>query len=53
LAAYFIDHDTRSYEMIARVFAGESEGLTRDDVLDNIIYWTMVSIDALVSVGAP
>src|SRR6202023_2436618 len=26
----------RSYEMIARVFAGGSEGLTRDDVLDNI-----------------
>ena len=36
LAAYFLDHDARSYEMIARVFAGESEGLTRDDVLDNI-----------------
>ena len=36
LAAYFLDHDARSYEMIARVFAGGSEGLTRDDVLDNI-----------------
>jgi len=36
LAAYFLDHDARSYEMIARVFAGENEGLTRDDVLDNI-----------------
>src|SRR6202140_5377018 len=36
LAAYFLDHDARSYELIARVFAGESEGLTRDDVLDNI-----------------
>jgi pimeloyl-ACP methyl ester carboxylesterase len=36
LAAYFLDHDARSYEMIARVFAGEDEGLTRDDVLDNI-----------------
>jgi pimeloyl-ACP methyl ester carboxylesterase len=36
LAAYFLDHDARSYEMIARVFAGKSEGLTRDDVLDNI-----------------
>jgi pimeloyl-ACP methyl ester carboxylesterase len=40
LAAYFIDHDKRSYEMIARVFDGQSEGLTRDDVLDNItITW--------------
>ena len=36
LAAYFLDHDARSYEMIARVFAGGTEGLTRDDVLDNI-----------------
>jgi len=36
LAAYFLDHDARSYELIARVFAGGREGLTRDDVLDNI-----------------
>ena len=33
LAAYFLDHDARSYELIARVFAGKSEGLTRDDIL--------------------
>ncbi|HET7552733.1 MAG TPA: epoxide hydrolase [Gemmatimonadaceae bacterium] len=40
LAAYFLDHDARSYAMISRVFAGGSEGLTRDDVLDNItIAW--------------
>lgn len=40
LAGYFLDHDARSYEMISRAFAGESEGLTRDDVLDNItITW--------------
>ena len=40
LAAYFLDHDARSYEMISRVFAGEAAGLTRDDVLDNItITW--------------
>jgi pimeloyl-ACP methyl ester carboxylesterase len=40
LAAYFLDHDARSYELIARVFAGVPEGLTRDDVLDNItIAW--------------
>jgi pimeloyl-ACP methyl ester carboxylesterase len=40
LAAYFLDHDARSYELISRVFAGESAGLTRDDILDNItIAW--------------
>jgi pimeloyl-ACP methyl ester carboxylesterase len=40
LAAYFLDHDARSYQLIARVFRGESEGLTRDDILDNItIAW--------------
>jgi pimeloyl-ACP methyl ester carboxylesterase len=40
LAAYFLDHDARSYELIARVFDGASEGLTRDDILDNItIAW--------------
>jgi pimeloyl-ACP methyl ester carboxylesterase len=40
LAAYFLDHDARSYELISRVFAGGNEGLTRDDVLDNItIAW--------------
>ena len=40
LAAYFLDHDLRSYELIARVFGGQTEGLTRDDVLDNItITW--------------
>ena len=36
LAAYFLDHDALSYELISRVFSGESAGLTRDDVLDNI-----------------
>ena len=40
LAAWMLDHDTRSYELIARVFADQSEGLTRDDVLDNVtLYW--------------
>jgi pimeloyl-ACP methyl ester carboxylesterase len=40
LAAWMIDHDARSEEMIARVFDGKREGLTRDDVLDNItLYW--------------
>jgi pimeloyl-ACP methyl ester carboxylesterase len=40
IAAYFLDHDAASYAMISRVFAGAKEGLTRDDVLDNItIAW--------------
>jgi pimeloyl-ACP methyl ester carboxylesterase len=36
LAAYLLDHDARSYELFKRVFAGQSEGITRDDLLDNI-----------------
>jgi pimeloyl-ACP methyl ester carboxylesterase len=40
LAAWMLDHDIRSYELIARAFDGKQEGLTRDDVLDNItLYW--------------
>jgi pimeloyl-ACP methyl ester carboxylesterase len=40
LAAWILDHDARSYELIARVFDGKSEGVTRDDILDNItVYW--------------
>jgi pimeloyl-ACP methyl ester carboxylesterase len=40
LAGWILDHDIRSYELIARVFNGQSEGLTRDDILDNItLYW--------------
>ena len=30
LAAYFLDHDARSYELISRVFQGKTEGLTRE-----------------------
>jgi pimeloyl-ACP methyl ester carboxylesterase len=40
LAAWMLDHDARSEALIARVFDGQSEGLTRDDILDNItLYW--------------
>jgi pimeloyl-ACP methyl ester carboxylesterase len=40
LAAWILDHDAASEALIARVFDGKSEGLTRDDVLDNItLYW--------------
>jgi pimeloyl-ACP methyl ester carboxylesterase len=36
LAAWFLDHDKLSYELIARAFDGQPGGLTRDDILDNI-----------------
>ena len=40
LAAWMLDHDIQSYELIARVFDGAQEGLTRDDILDNVtLYW--------------
>jgi pimeloyl-ACP methyl ester carboxylesterase len=40
LAAWILDHDEASEALMARVFAGQSEGLTRDDILNNItLYW--------------
>ena len=40
LAAWMLDHDIQSYELIARVFDGAQEGLTKDDIVDNItLYW--------------
>ena len=40
LAAWILDHDADSEALIARVFDGQTEGLTRDDILDNItLYW--------------
>jgi pimeloyl-ACP methyl ester carboxylesterase len=40
LAAWMLDHDIRSYRMIARSFDGKAEGLTPEDVLDNVtLYW--------------
>jgi pimeloyl-ACP methyl ester carboxylesterase len=40
LAAWMLDHDAKSYALISRVFAGGTEGLTRDDILDNCtLYW--------------
>ena len=40
LAAWMLDHDEASMEMISRSFAGEREGLSKDDVLDNVtLYW--------------
>ncbi|AKK74668.1 multidrug MFS transporter [Chryseobacterium gallinarum] len=40
LAAWMLDHDDRSQKLITRVFAGQQEGLSKDDILDNIsLYW--------------
>lgn len=40
LATWLVDHDARNLELIARVFDGQHEGLTRDDIVDNItLYW--------------
>ena len=40
LAAWMLDHDAKSYELIARVFAGKAEGLSQEDIVDNVaLYW--------------
>jgi pimeloyl-ACP methyl ester carboxylesterase len=40
LAAWMLDHDIKSTELITRVFDGQTEGLTREDVVNNItLYW--------------
>jgi pimeloyl-ACP methyl ester carboxylesterase len=40
LAAWMLDHDARSYDLIVRVFDGQKEGLSKEDILDNIsLYW--------------
>ncbi|MFI8185284.1 epoxide hydrolase [Actinacidiphila glaucinigra] len=40
LASFLLDHDAASLAMISRVFDGHREGLSRDDVLDNItLFW--------------
>ncbi|MFJ8009958.1 epoxide hydrolase family protein [Streptomyces fagopyri] len=40
LAAFLLDHDAKSLAMITRAFDGVSEGLSRDDVLDNVtLFW--------------
>jgi len=40
LAAWMLDHDAASQALIARVFDGQTEGLSRTDILDNVtLYW--------------
>ena len=55
LATFLVDHDARSLELIARSFDGVKEGLTRDDVLDNVtLFWltnTGVSASRLYTVA--
>ena len=55
LAGWDLDDDIRSYQMIARVFDGKPEGLSRDDVLDNItLYWlTNTAISSARLIGTP
>jgi pimeloyl-ACP methyl ester carboxylesterase len=49
LAAFMLDHDLKSYELIARSFDGVPEGLSRDDVLDNVtLFWLT---DTAISAG--
>ena len=43
LAAWLLDHDARSLELIARSFDGQPEGLGRDDVLDNVTYFWLTN----------
>jgi pimeloyl-ACP methyl ester carboxylesterase len=40
LAAFLLDHDARSLELISKAFAGQPGGLSREDVLDNVtLFW--------------
>jgi pimeloyl-ACP methyl ester carboxylesterase len=43
LATFMIDHDWKSMALIARAFAGVKEGLTRDDVLDNVTHFWLTN----------
>ena len=40
LAGWILDHDAASLALISRVFNGESAGLTKEDIVENItLYW--------------
>ena len=40
LASWILDHDAASLALITRVFNGESAGLTKEDIVENItLYW--------------
>ncbi|MGC4052791.1 MAG: hypothetical protein QM757_25965 [Paludibaculum sp.] len=41
-----LDHDAATAALISRVFGGQSEGLTKNYVLDNItLYWLAKTLD--------
>jgi len=40
LASWILDHDASSQQLIAKVFDGETAGLTKEDIVENItLYW--------------
>ena len=40
LASWMFDHDVRSMELITRVFDNAKEGLSKEDLIDNVaLYW--------------
>jgi pimeloyl-ACP methyl ester carboxylesterase len=43
LAAFMLDHDARSLDLISRSFAGEQVGLSRNDVLDNVTHFWLTN----------
>jgi pimeloyl-ACP methyl ester carboxylesterase len=43
LAAWMLDHDVASYQLIERAFVGTAGGLSRDDVLDNVTHYWLTS----------
>ena len=43
--------DIRSYQMIARAFDGKPEGLSRDDLLDNITFYWLTNPHTLHGCG--
>jgi pimeloyl-ACP methyl ester carboxylesterase len=43
LAAFMLDHDAASLDLISRAFAGQPGGLSRDDVLDNVTHFWLTN----------
>jgi pimeloyl-ACP methyl ester carboxylesterase len=43
LAAFLLDHDAKSLDLISRAFAGQPDGLSRDDVLDNVTHFWLTN----------
>ena len=50
LAAWFIDHDLWTPELVARALDGQRDGITRDDILDNVTL-TWLTNTAMSSAG--